>query len=272
MQFILVYFLIIQIILPAPFKIKGKLEPASLNFIVSESLKFAVLENDTLQVNEGYSAFGFDRDDTGNKILKMRFSDGSAAIKKIILPKKSYKIQKINNLNSDFVTPSNSLTERLEKERNITKQARSLIGKIDTSLFSNGFIRPVEGGRVTGVFGSQRILNGKPRNIHNGFDIASPTGTPVYAMTDGIVRLNADNFFYSGNFVLLDHGQGISSVYLHLSKSLVKEGDFVKKGDKIGEIGTTGRSTGPHLHWGVQWYDKRIDPISILIPEIMELK
>jgi len=100
--------------------------------------------------------------------------------------------------------------------------------------------------------------------MHNGLDIAAPRGTPVYAMTDGIVRFVADNFYYSGNFILIDHGQGLNSSYLHLSRTFVKEGEFVKKGEKVGEIGTTGRSTGPHLHWSVQWFGKRIDPAILL--------
>ena len=122
----------------------------------------------------------------------------------------------------------------------------------------------MKGGRVSSVFGSARILNGIPKNAHNGYDIAAPIGTSVYAMTDGIVRLAADNFYYPGNYILLDHGQGLNSQYLHLSKMIVKKGDRVKKGQKIGEIGTTGRSTGPHLHWGVQWYLRRIDPARLL--------
>ena len=100
--------------------------------------------------------------------------------------------------------------------------------------------------------------------MHNGLDIAVPRGTPVYAMTDGVVILTADNFYYAGNHIILDHGQGVNSFYLHLSKILVKEGQFVKKGEVIGKVGTTGRSTGPHLHWGVQWFSKRVDPARVL--------
>ena len=115
----------------------------------------------------------------------------------------------------------------------------------------------------TGVFGSQRILNGKPRNIHNGLDFGAETGDSIRAITDGIVRIAGDNFFYNGNFVLLDHGQGLSSVYLHMSKIIATNGQKVKKGEVIGLVGSTGRATGPHLHLGVQWYGKRIDPMCL---------
>ena len=115
-------------------------------------------------------------------------------------------------------------------------------------------------------------MNGVPENIHNGLDIAKKKGSPVYASSDGIVRIAGNNFYYNGTFVLIDHGQGLTTVYLHFSKLLVKTGDRVKKGEIIGEIGTTGRSTGPHLHWGVQWYNKRIDPESLLNLDLSSIK
>ena len=142
--------------------------------------------------------------------------------------------------------------------------AQSKIGELQTPLFRKGFIRPIKGGRISSVFGSQRILNGIPKNMHNGLDIAVPRGTPVLAMADAVVNLTTDNFYYAGNYIVLDHGQGLNSMYLHLSEILVEEGQRVNKGDVIGKVGTTGRSTGPHLHWGVQWYSKRIDPEHIL--------
>ena len=167
-------------------------------------------------------------------------------------------------MKKELVTAPKSQNERIVKERKIIKEARGKIGEVKEALFAEGIIRPVKGGRLSSVFGSQRVLNGTPKNPHNGLDIAAPRGTPVYAMTDGVVLLAADNFYYSGNFILLDHGFGLNSSYLHLSKKFVKAGDYVKKGQKIGEIGTTGRSTGPHLHWSVQWYGKRVDPAGLL--------
>lgn len=148
------------------------------------------------------------------------------------------------------------------------QNARKEIGKIEDSYYNAGFMKPIKGGRQTSVFGSQRILNGVPKNFHNGLDYAAPVGTDVLAMSDGKIILAGDDFFYNGNFILIDHGQGLNSIYLHLSKKDVKKGDTVKMGQKIGEVGTTGRSTGPHLHWGVQWYKKRIDPEQVLKIEL----
>ena len=124
-------------------------------------------------------------------------------------------------------------------------------------------MRPVSGGVLTSVFGSQRILNGVPRNAHNGLDFAAPTGTPVYAMADGRVILAADDFYYSGNFIILDHGQGLNSSYLHLSKKDVKEGDFVRQGQSIARSGDSA-STKPKLHFEIRKAGKPVNPINYL--------
>ena len=243
----------------------GKFEPG--NFIIAEGdpVERAKLNEQKLKIdNDGIFCFGFDAKQTGSQILNIKFKEGKVLLKKIELAHRQYKIQRINNMKKDLVTAPDSLSKRLKRERKIALSARSPIGKIDTALYKSGFMRPIKGGRVSSVFGSQRILNGIPKNLHNGFDIAVPRGTPVYAMADGIVRLAADNFYYPGNYILLDHGQGLNSSYLHLNKMLVKTGDRVKKGDVIGKVGTTGRSTGPHLHWTVQWYLRRIDPARLL--------
>jgi len=208
--------------------------------------------------------FGFDRDDIGRHAVKVIFNDGSVQTKTFELRKRDFKIEKITSKKKQFSSPPKSELARIERERNKMKKARRSVGKIDSALFATGFTRPVKGGKVTGVFGSQRILNGKPKSPHDGFDIAAPKGTPVYAMADGVVIIAGNNFYYNGNFILIDHGLNLSSIYLHLNKMFVKEGDRVRKGEKIGEIGTTGRSTGPHLHWSVRWGKKRIDPESVL--------
>lgn len=246
-------------------EIFGKLEPGTLIIVKSDPVERAKLNEQELKVgDEGLFCFGFDVAERGSSILNIKFKSGKVLLKKIHLGPRQYKTEKISNMKSDYVTPSDTLQARIKKERKIALEARSPIGKIDTALYKSGFFRPIKGGRISGVFGSQRILNGIPKNIHSGLDIAVPRGTPVYAMADGIVRLTADNFFYPGNYILLDHGQGLNSQYLHLSKMEVREGDRVKKGDLIGRVGTTGRSTGPHLHWSVQWYLRRIDPARLL--------
>ncbi|MEN8193510.1 MAG: M23 family metallopeptidase [Bacteroidota bacterium] len=243
----------------------GKFEPGTLIVAKGDPIERAKLNDQELKIDdEGILCFGFDAKQKGTQILNVKFKEGKVLLKRINLPDRKYKVQRINNMKSDYVTPPKNLNKRIKQEREIALSARSPIGKIDTALYKSGFTRPIKGGRISSVFGSQRILNGIPKNLHNGLDIAVPRGTPVYAMADGIVRLAADNFYYPGNYILLDHGQGLNSQYLHLSKINVKKGDRVKKGQIIGKVGTTGRSTGPHLHWSVQWYLRRLDPARIL--------
>ncbi len=243
----------------------GNAKPGTVMFGIAENAKQVMLDEKILQLDEkGIFTLGFDRDAKGKHFLKVKYENGDVEVKTLQLKKRKYKIQRINNMDQSKVTAPQSQMNRIVRERNEFNAAKKEIGKIDSALFDDGFIRPVKGGRVTGVFGSQRILNGTPKSPHNGYDIAMPTGTPVYSMADGKVIFTADDFYYAGNFILIDHGQGLTSRYLHLSQMDVKEGEFVQKGQKIGEIGSTGRSTGPHLHWSVMWYTKRIDPKSIL--------
>ena len=119
-------------------------------------------------------------------------------------------------------------------------------------------------GRISGRFGNQRVYNGTPKSPHSGMDIAAPKGTPVRAPADGVITFVAPDLYLTGGTVLLDHGHGISSNFLHLSRIDVKVGDVVKQGDVIGAVGATGRATGPHLHWGMSWFDVRIDPLLVL--------
>jgi len=214
--------------------------------------------------HDGYFVFGFDRDDTGAYPLHIIFANGITEKINYNVSKRTYKVQRINNLEQKYVSPPAHILEKIEKERQIIIEARKKIDTTQYPFYISGFMRPVVGGRISGVYGSQRILNGEAKNPHNGIDVALPTGSPVYAMADAIVCLKGDDFHYNGNFVLLDHGQGLNSVYVHLHKTFVQDGDLVKKGDIIGEVGSTGRSTGPHLHWGVQWFSKRIDPEIII--------
>ena len=274
MRKIFFFFLLITLTLNAQeLLLTGDINQGSLVIGRAAEPALIMLDQDTLQFDKnGLFVFGFDRDETGEKILRVKLKSGKMILKKFKIPKREYNIQRINNMRKELVTAPNKEAERIKKERKIVRAARAKVGEIDTALYKSGFIRPVKGGRLTSVFGSQRILNGIPKNAHNGLDIAAPRGTPVYAMTDGKVLLAADNFYYAGNFILLDHGHGLNSVYLHLSKKDVKEGEFVKKGQKIGEIGTTGRSTGPHLHWGVQWFGKRVDPAGLLKMEYVAEK
>lgn len=262
-KIILYSILITSISIAQSLQLRGKAIPGGLIFGKAEKVKNIML--DSLQImfdNSGNFVVGFDRDDTTEHILLVEV-EGKSILKKFILPKREYNVQRINRMKQKYVSPPKEVTERINEERKVSRDARDQVGQIKSALFANGFEKPIKFGRISSVFGSQRILNGIPKNAHNGIDIAVPRGTPVKAMTDGTVLLSADNFYYAGNYILLDHGLGLNSVYLHLSKSYVKEGQYVKKGEVIGEVGTTGRSTGPHLHWGVQWFSKRIDPNSV---------
>ncbi len=243
----------------------GKAHPGHLIIGKALNVKSVYLNDTKIKYDSnGVFVLGFDRDDIGKQVLKLVFIDGSIETKELILQKRDYDIQKINDLAQKYVNPPANILEKIERESKMITEARKKIDTTDEAYFISGFIRPVEGGRISGVFGSQRILNGEAKNPHNGIDIALPSGTPVYAMADGVVCIKGDDFHYNGNFILLDHGLGLNSVYVHLLKTFVSDGEKVIKGQKIGEVGSTGRSTGPHLHWGVQWYKKRIDPLTVL--------
>lgn len=246
-------------------KLFGTAQPGNALIGFGENISQVMLNNQKIMVDKsGTFIIGFDRDAEGTHLLKIKYNDGKSEVKKLELPKREYDIQKINSTKKQFSAPPEEELLRIERERQLMRAARNKIGKIDTAYFSSGFTLPIKSGKLTGVFGSQRILNGVPQNIHNGLDYSAPTGTDVYAMADGLVQIAGDDFYYNGNFVLIDHGQGLSSVYLHFSKLNVETGEFVKKGQKIGEVGSTGRSTGPHLHWGVNWFNSKIDPSSLL--------
>ncbi len=149
------------------------------------------------------------------------------------------------------------MLSRIRKEAEQVREAR--VPDTDQEDFFNGFGWPVKG-RISGVYGSQRVYNGKPGRPHYGLDIAVPTGTPVAAPADGIVRLVDSDLYYSGGTIIIDHGHGLFSSFLHLSKVSVKGGTTIKRGQIIGEVGATGRVTGAHLDWRYNWFDKRLDP------------
>lgn len=262
----LIFFLILvshSLLISQSVEFYGEAKPGSLLFGKAENLKKITLDKNEVKFDpNGFFVIGFDRDDTNSHVLVIEMN-GVTSVRKIDLPKREYKIQRINRMQQKYVSPPKEADERIKREREITKNAKAQIGLENNALFANGFTIPINGGRISSVFGSQRILNGVRKSPHNGIDIAVPTGTPVKAMSEGKVLLSADNFYYAGNFIIIDHGLGLNSMYLHLSESLVKEGQFVKRGEVIGKVGTTGRSTGPHLHWSVQWFNKRIDPNSI---------
>ncbi len=212
--------------------------------------------------SEGLFAFGFRRDAPPQISLKIDFSDGGVELFDLKVRQREFDVQRIEGVAQSFVEPPEETLNRIAREREMVSAART--GFRDISHFVDGFVWPVRG-PITGVFGSQRIFNGQPRAPHSGVDIAAAEGTPVRAPATGIVILRGDLYF-SGNTLIIDHGHGVNSTYLHMSEVFVVDGQEVAQGDIIGAVGATGRVTGPHLHWGVNWFGVRLDPELLVAP------
>ena len=241
----------------------GKAKEGGIIIGAGKNISKVMLNNQKLLFDKsGMFIFGFDRDAKGKQKLKVTFKKKKTKTFVYDLKKKEYETQSLK-IASKFVTPSKQELNRIKNETAEMKTARAEFSNSGDAMYSSGFAYPLDSVKITGVFGSQRILNGRPANVHNGLDFSAEEGDSIRAISNGIVRIAGEHFFYNGNFVLLDHGQGLSSVYLHMSKLLVETGQQVKKGEVLGLIGATGRATGPHLHLGVQWYKKRIDPMSL---------
>jgi murein DD-endopeptidase MepM/ murein hydrolase activator NlpD len=174
---------------------------------------------------------------------------------------RQYNIQKIEGVPAKTVTPPASDLQRIKQDASLVREARKLVS--NKQDFLRGFIKPANG-PITGVYGSQRFYNGVPKSPHYGIDYAAPTGTPVIAPADGIVTFAHNDLFYSGGTLIIDHGHGLSSTFLHLSEILVKPDQQVTLGMEIAKIGATGRATGPHLDWRMNWLEQRIDPDLVL--------
>ena len=205
---------------------------------------------------DGSFVIGFGRDHPKEANLYF-FINQNWILKKLDIKQRKYKTQVINGLEKKMVTPPKSFWDRIKKENKVIKEVRSLDSDVD--FIFQKFDWPTKG-IISGVFGSQRILNGKPKRPHYGVDIAAPEGTDILAPTEAIVRMAEKDLYYTGGTVMLDHGHGVTSVYSHLSSINVKVGDKINKDQKIGEVGSTGRSTGPHLDWRINWFSERLDP------------
>jgi murein DD-endopeptidase MepM/ murein hydrolase activator NlpD len=212
---------------------------------------------------DGTFALGFERDAKPQALLVARTADGRVINRRIVVKQRTYKIQRIDGLPGRKVSPQKRDMKRIIAENKLLVAARRRLS-LD-AFFKHGFIWPAKG-RISGVYGSQRILNGKPRRPHLGLDIAAPTGTPVVAAADGVVALTHQDMFFTGKTVLLDHGLEVGTTYIHMSAIAVKQGQRVRRGQLIGRIGKTGRSTGPHLHWGLTWRGIRLDPATVVGP------
>ena len=208
------------------------------------------------KTSNGSFVIGFGRNHPKTANLYF-FVNQNWVLKKLYIKQRKYKTQVINGLEKKMVTPPKSFWDRIKKENKVIKEVRSLDSNLD--FIFQKFNWPTKG-IITGVFGSQRILNGKPKRPHYGIDIAAPEGTDILAPTEAIVRMAEKDLYYTGGTVMLDHGHGVTSVYSHLSSINVKIGDKINKDQKIGEVGSTGRSTGPHLDWRINWFSERLDP------------
>ncbi len=176
--------------------------------------------------------------------------------------KRDYKTQRIDGLPPKQVTPPPEVYEKIKKDNFLIRNAREIDTDID--FFKNEFIYPIDKYIITGVYGSQRILNGKPRRPHYGIDFHAPEGTPVKAMMDGRVTLSVNDMYFTGGTIIFDHGHGVSTLYMHMKDIYVKKGQKIKKGDIVGTLGQTGRATGPHLDIRLNWFDVKLDPLTIL--------
>lgn len=220
------------------------------------------LDGRTLNLStNGDFAFGFGYDRQKPAQLRIEKPDGSTEEQTLNPTGREYKIQRIDGLPEKFVDPPASVLQRIERENAIIGTARAR--DTDEAWFADVFDWPVKG-PLTGFYGSQRILNGVPKRPHFGLDIAAGEGKAIHAPVGSIVSMAEKDLYFTGGTVILDHGRGVSSSYLHMSRIDVKVGDRLAKGDTIGAIGHTGRATGPHLCWRLNWFQERLDPALVL--------
>ena len=231
--------------------ILGKTNPKARIFVGKKEVKVS---------KDGDFVFGIDRDQKYDLTFTEIVEGRKTTITKKVL-KRKYNIQRIDGLAESKVTPPESVYKRIKKENNAIGEARAINSNLQ--FFKEKFIMPVEG-IISGVYGSQRILNGKPRWPHYGIDIAAKKGTMIKSTASGTVTMAEDDLYYTGGTVIMDHGHGISSIYSHLENVLVSVGDQINQGDIIGTVGSTGRSTGPHLDFRINWFQTRLDPMSVL--------
>ena len=210
--------------------------------------------------NEGDFLLGISRDEKKENLLIVNNENKVEKYNINILSRK-YKIQKIDGLPKNKVTPNQEELKRIKKESKLISKYKNLF--LDKTFYKSGFVWPVEG-KVTGKYGDQRILNGKPRRPHFGIDIVASLGSKIISPSDAIVAFTFENTFFNGKMIILNHGLGLNSIYSHLNKIYVKKGDKLKRGDLLAEVGSTGRATGPHLHWGMNVFNTAVDPEKLI--------
>ena len=253
--FFLAFFLLEKI---NAFELQGNYIQGGLVFGKLDKKAKVFLDDKKVPVNEyGNFLLGFKRTHKPQSIIKVSYESGKTIVKKINVNQRKYKIKKINNLDKKKVNPPKSYFDRIKKEYALIKKSKEIF--YNYPYYKVGFVMPVEG-IITGVYGSQRILNGVAKRPHYGIDIANKEGTGVISPSDGVIVLAEKDLFFSGGTIIISHGMGLTSSLLHLSEIFVSVGDKVDIGEKIGKVGSTGRSTGPHLDWRMEVGGIRIDP------------
>jgi len=242
----------------APYRLRaGQWEQGSL--LIGETTPGSQVEFDgrKLKVSpEGLFVFGLDRDAKSPARLSIKAPGGQPIVESQTVAKRKWDTQPLTGIAPKYVDPPKAVQNRIAAEQTIINAARAR----DTAIsdFATPFVWPAKG-RISGIFGSQRILNGKPKSPHYGVDVAVPTGTPIVAPAGGVISLAEDDLYFTGGTVFIDHGHGLQSVLVHLSRLDVKVGDRVEQGQPVALSGATGRVTGPHLHWGLYWFGEKVD-------------
>jgi murein DD-endopeptidase MepM/ murein hydrolase activator NlpD len=246
-----------------PAQLDGHLTQGGLAFGHVEPGARVWLDGASIMVSPaGEFLLGFNRDAPPEAKVRIEHADDTVEERTLAIAQRTYEEQRVDGLPQNTVTPNAEEQAKIAADQAKINAAR--IPQATVPWYEQGFDWPALG-PISGVYGSVRILNGVPRNPHYGVDIAAPEGTPVKSPADGIVRLAETGMLLTGGTVILDHGQGLTSILIHMSAVQVRPGLFVPRGGPIGRVGHTGRATGPHVHWGMNWRDVRLDP-QLLVP------
>ncbi len=220
----------------------------------------------------GRFVLGFSRNAAANMVLRVCTAPGACRRQRLHIAPHAYRVERIDGLPPGKV--SRFTAEQLAQIRKSSARKKAAFAKqVAARGYLDGFSRPVAGARISGVYGSQRVLNGKPKRPHMGIDFAVPAGTPIHAPAGGVVTLADPDLYFEGGTVFLDHGQGLVSVFMHMSAIAVHDGERVAKGAVLGRVGATGRATGPHLHWSLKWRNRYyVNPESALSLDMERLR
>jgi len=245
-------------------ELRGELTQGGLIIGTTQPGTSVTLDDKALHVaTNGVFVFGFGRDAAAQAQLTLTYPDQSQEHRQLAIQPRQFTTQRIDGVPQHTVNPAPEALQRIRSETRLVKIARQR--NEAHQAFLNGFVWPLHG-TITGVYGSQRIYNGVPKRPHYGIDIAAPSGAIVQAPAAGLITLVHKDMYYSGGTMILDHGLGISSTFLHLKRALVQEGQHVQQGDPIAEVGSSGRSTGAHLDWRINWFNTRLDPQLVAPP------